>query len=111
MLSNKTLRGDNYYAKNESVSISDIITAEERDIYSKFMTSWDWSKWAVEKTYQTCVVMFYLVKGLILKNHDDIVDGLNAADDFHNLSDWVSPMTLRFIMRMKDLLLGDFTFG
>jgi len=33
MLNNKTLRGDNYYGKNETVSISDLITAEERDIY------------------------------------------------------------------------------
>ena len=33
MLNNKTLRGDNYYATNESISISDIITADERDIY------------------------------------------------------------------------------
>ena len=55
--------------------------------------------------------MYYLVKGLIMKNHDDIVDGLNAANDFHNLSDWVSPMTLRFILRVKDTLLDQFTFG
>ena len=55
--------------------------------------------------------MYYLAKGLIMKNHDDVVDGLNAADDFHNLSDWASPMTLRFILRIKDTLLGEFTFS